>query len=95
MTTKYSTERKEAIINKMLPPSSMSVAELAKQEKIPYGTLYTWKQLHIAKTGQEKQPKSENASISTKEWTAEQKLATIIETSTLSEQARHEYYRKN
>jgi len=41
MTTKYPKERKEAIINKMLPPSSMSVAELAKQEKIPYGTLYT------------------------------------------------------
>jgi len=34
MTTKYSKERKEAIINKMLPPSSMSVAELAKQDKI-------------------------------------------------------------
>ncbi len=38
MTTKYSTERKEAIINKNALPSSMSVAELAKQEKIPYGT---------------------------------------------------------
>ena len=49
MTTTYSKERKEAIINKMLPPSSMSVSELAKQENIPYGTLYTWKQIHIDK----------------------------------------------
>ncbi|MCK5354986.1 MAG: transposase [Methyloprofundus sp.] len=95
MTTKYSKERKEAIINKMLPPSSMSVTELAKQEKIPYGTLYTWKQLHIAKTRQDEEPKSENTNVPTKQWTAEQKLATIIETSTLSEQECHEYCRKN
>ena len=95
MTTKYSKERKEAIINKMLPPTSMSVAELAKQENIPYGTLYTWKQLHIAKTQQTQAPKTESTSASKKQWTAEQKLATIIETSTLNEQERHEYCRKN
>ena len=95
MTTKYSRERKEAIINKMLPPTSMSVAELAKQENIPYGTLYTWKQLHIAKTQKTQAPKTENTSASKKQWTAEQKLATIIETSTLNEQERHEYCRKN
>jgi hypothetical protein len=39
MTTQYSKERKEAIINKMLPPTSMSIAELAQQENIPYGVL--------------------------------------------------------
>lgn len=95
MTTKYSKERKEAIIKKMLPPSIMSVPELAKQENIPYGTLYTWKQLHIDKIKQTQKPKTENTGVSTKQWTAEQKLATIIETSTLSEQERHEYCRKN
>ncbi len=95
MTTKYSKKRKEAIINKMLPPSSVSVPELAKQENIPYGTLYTWKQLHIDKTQQTQEPKTESTNVSTKQWTAEQKLATIIETSTLSEQERHDYCRKN
>ncbi len=95
MTTQYSKERKEAIINKMLPPSSMSLSELAKQENIPYGTLYTWKQLHIDKAKQTQEAKTESTTISTKQWTAEQKLATIIETSTLSEQERHEYCRKN
>jgi len=44
----------------------MSVAELAKQEKIPYGTLYTWKQLHIAKTSHDEEPKREMTSVSTK-----------------------------
>lgn len=95
MTTKYSQERKEAIINKMLPPSSMSVSELAKQENIPYGTLYTWKQIYIEKTKQAQELQTENTTASTKQWIAEQKLATIIETNTLSEQERHEYCRKN
>lgn len=95
MTTQYSKERKEAIINKMLPPCSMSVSELAKQENIPYGTLYTWKQIYIDQTKQTQELKTENTTASTKHWTAEQKLATIIETSTLNEQERHEYCRKN
>jgi len=95
MTTTYSKERKEAIINKMLPPSSMSVSELAKQENIPYGTLYTWKQIHIDKGNKNNNLKSQSKTYCTKQWTAEQKLATIIETSTLSEQERHEYCRKN
>ena len=95
MTTIYSKERKEAIINKMLPPSNMSVPELAKLENIPYGTVYTWKQVYIDKTKQTQESKTENTNVSIKQWTAEQKLATIIETSTLSEQERHEYCRKN
>ena len=95
MTTKYSEERKEAIINKMLPPSNMSVPELAKLENIPYGTLYTWKQLYVSKHKQVQEPKEQTTNTSTKQWTAEQKLATIIETSTLSEQERNEYCRKN
>jgi len=95
MTTIYSKERKEAIINKMLPPSNMSVPELAKLENIPYGTVYTWKRVYIDKTKQTQELKTENTNVSIKQWTAEQKLATIIETSTLSEQERHEYCRKN
>ncbi len=88
MTTKYPEERRDAIINKMLPPLSMSIPELSKLENIPRGTLYTWKQLYIAK-----HPDcSSKPSIG---WSAEQKLAAIIETSTLSDQERSEYCRKN
>ena len=42
-------------------------------------------------TQQTQTPKTESTRVSKKQWTAEQKLATIIETSTLSEQERHEY----
>jgi transposase-like protein len=91
MTTQYPKERKDAIINKMLPPLNMSVSELTKIENIPYSTLYTWKKTHV-----DKKPKNtENISISSKQWATEKKLAAIIETSTLSEQECSEYCRQH
>ena len=36
----YPQERKEAIIKKLLPPVNKSVAEVAKEEGIPSGTIY-------------------------------------------------------
>ena len=41
--TRYSPERKEAVLKKLLPPYSRSVAEVAKEEGIHTGTLYNWK----------------------------------------------------
>ncbi len=38
----YPLERKEAILNKLLPPSSKAIAEVAKEEGIPIGTIYAW-----------------------------------------------------
>ena len=91
MTTQYPKERKDAIINKMLPPLNMSVSELAKAENIPYGTLYTWKQTYVDK----RLKNTENTSNSPIQWTAEKKLSAIIETSTLNEQECNEYCRKH
>jgi len=88
---KYPEERKNAIINKMLPPLSMSVPELVELEKIPYGTLYTWKKTYVDKVVKGMPAKG----FSSKKWTIEQKLAVIIETSTLNEQERNEYCRKH
>ncbi len=39
----YSPERKEAILQKMAPPHSLTVAELASQEGISTATLYNWR----------------------------------------------------
>ena len=91
MTTQYPKERKDAIINKMLPPLNMSVSELAKTENIPYSTLYTWKKTYLDKAPQN----TDNISTSSKQWTTEKKLAVIIETSTLSEQECNEYCRQH
>ena len=39
---KYSQERKEAVLKKMLAPDNQSIAELAKAESISEATLYNW-----------------------------------------------------
>ncbi|WP_372447748.1 hypothetical protein, partial [Vibrio metschnikovii] len=39
-----STERKEVILKKLLPPYSMSVSQISKEEGISPGTLYYWRQ---------------------------------------------------
>lgn len=38
--SRYSLERKAALLKKLLPPHSLSVAELARQEGISVPTLY-------------------------------------------------------
>jgi transposase-like protein len=91
MGTQYPQERKEAIINKMLPPQSMTVPELAQLENIPLGTLYTWRTQYLNHHNQEITPM---ASTNTPR-SASQKLAIIIETSSLNEQDLSEYCRKN
>ena len=49
----YSPERKAALINKLLPPQNMSVAELSRQEGISQATLYAWRtKLKAALRGQ-------------------------------------------
>ncbi len=40
---RYSSERKAALLKKLLPPFKMSVAELARQENISEVTLYNWR----------------------------------------------------
>lgn len=87
--TQYSPERKAAILKKLLPPLSLSVAELSKQEGISDVTLYTWRKQAKARgevvSGSGKVPD---------EWPAEAKLAVVIETATLSEVELNQYCRE-
>jgi len=91
MGTQYPKERKDAIINKMLPPQSMTVPALAQLENIPLGTLYTWRTQHLNHPCKETIPMAP----SNPPQSASQKLAVIIETSSLNEQDLGEYCRKN
>ena len=84
--TRYSPERKEAVLRKMLPPQSRSMSEVAVEEDIPYNTLYTW-----FKTAQKNGIKMSNSTS----WTAENKLAIIIETGPLTESELAKYCREN
>jgi hypothetical protein len=46
---RYSAERKEAVIRKMLPPLNMSVADLVREEGISDRTLYHWRSESISR----------------------------------------------
>ena len=46
---RYSEERKQAILSKLLPPLSLSVAEVSRSEGIGLQTLYNWRAQAIVK----------------------------------------------
>ena len=52
---KYSPERKEAVLKKMLPPRSWTIAELSREEGICEATLYNWRKA-VRAAGQEVAP---------------------------------------
>lgn len=86
---RYSNERREAVLAKLLPPYNMTIAEVADQESISLATLYNWR----------KQAKSEGRPVpgskpTTDNWSAEAKLATVIETAALSESELSRYCRE-
>ncbi|WP_273181027.1 IS3 family transposase [Ferrovum myxofaciens] len=76
----YSEERKTAVLRKLLPPMNLSVAEVSRQEGISTVTLYAWRN----------KVKSEGVPVpgsvkGADDWSAEAKLAVVIETAGLSE----------
>lgn len=86
---RYSPERKSAILKKLLPPLSLSIAEVSRQENISDVTLYTWR-----KQLREKGVVVSDSQSSPERWSAEAKLAVVAETLTLSEVELGEYCRK-
>ena len=85
----YSAEKKEAVLKKLLPPHNMTVAEISRHEHIPVQTLYTWrdkaKQMGMPVPGKK---------TSTESWSAEVKLAVIVETAALSASELSQYCRE-
>jgi|TARA_R110002012_G_scaffold222771_2_gene394677 transposase-like protein len=86
---RYSIERKEVLLKKLLPPHNLTVAEVARQEGVSDATLYVWRQQ--AKLGAAAVPGEQTL---TDNWPAEAKLAVVIETATLSEIELSEHCRR-
>lgn len=86
---RYSEERKQVILSKLLPPSNMSVAEVSRNEGIGLQTLYNWRD----KAKQQGRPVPGNKPTP-EQWSAEAKLATVIETASLNEAELSEYCRE-
>jgi transposase len=85
---RYSAERKAAVLRKMLPPLNLPVAELAQQEGISDGTLYHWRKQAMAR--------GEMSAVSkgkAEGWSAESRLAAVVETAQLSEVELSQYCR--
>ncbi|PLY36357.1 hypothetical protein F164LOC_15285 [Pectobacterium carotovorum] len=85
----YSEKRKQAILSKLLPPLNMTIAEVARSERIGLQTFYNWRD----KAKQEGRPVPGNKSTP-EHWSAEAKLATVIETTSLNEAELSEYCRE-
>ena len=86
---RYSVERKAAVLWKMLPPLNLSVTELAQQEGISDWTLYHWRKQAMA--GGDMSAVSKRKSEG---WSAESKLAAVVETALLSEVELSQYCRE-
>lgn len=86
---RYSPERKDAVLAKLLPPYNRSVTEVAKEEGISDQTLYNW--LRKLKETGKAVPGKKGASD---KWSAEAKLAIVSETMSLSEKELSEYCRE-
>lgn len=86
---RFSNERKESILKKLLPPVNLTVSEVARQEGMSAQTLYTWR--NKAKRLGKPVP---GKTLSTEDWSAEAKLATVVETMALSESELSQYGRE-
>ncbi len=85
---RYSAERKASVLKKLLPPHNQSVPEVSEQEGIGQGTLYNWR--NQAKEGGAAVPGSGKTS---EQWSAESKLAVVVESASKSESELSEYCR--
>lgn len=88
MQKSYSKEFKESVIRKMMPPNGVSVLQLCKETGVSDVTLYKWRKEYrnrgIAVPGDNSKADG---------WTAEDKLAVVIETAGLNGAQLSEYCR--
>lgn len=85
----YPPERKEAVIQKMMPPINMSVSALSAETGITLSTLYNWR----------KQAKSRGVVVpgdgkNAEQWSSTDKFAVVLETAALNAAELAEYCRK-
>ena len=75
----YSTDFREQMVIKMMPPNSQSVAQIARDTGVPYATLYTWRKQYQSR-GFVVPAKNTN----TAQWDAKTKLTAIIQTAAMT-----------
>ncbi|MFM9435579.1 transposase-like protein, partial [Janthinobacterium sp. CG_23.3] len=77
---RYSAERKEAILRRMMPPENKPVSELAKENGISEQTLYTWRR----NLQSQRVPVPGNGKNAV-EWSSADKFGVVLETAGMNE----------
>jgi transposase-like protein len=76
----YSTERKQAILSKLLPPNNKSLASVVREEGVAGQTLY-----NCRKQAREQGQPVPDKKTTSDQWSHETKFAVVVETAALSE----------
>lgn len=87
---RYSVERKNAVLKKLLPPNNQSVPELSKTEGISEATLYNW----LSKVRLEGSAVPGSRANDAEQWDGEAKLAVVFETQAMNEVEKATYCRE-
>jgi len=86
---RYTAEYKTEIIKRMMPPNNESVVAISREEGVPKGTLYKWRQ--SARISGNATPG--NGQTSDK-WSSQDKFLVVIETFSMNEHDLAAYCRK-
>ncbi|WP_129587038.1 IS3 family transposase [Pseudomonas frederiksbergensis] len=87
--TYYSPERKAALLKMLLPPLSLTVAEVCRREGVSDVSMYLWRKL--ANQGS----KVPDDLLLSDKWSAEARFAAVLETASLTQLELGEYCRRN
>ena len=87
---RYSVERKNAVLKKLLPPENQSIPAVAASEGISEATLYNW----VSKVRREGSAVPGSRASDAEQWDGETKLAVVFETQAMNEAEKSAYCRK-
>jgi len=86
---KYSLERRESVLKKLLPPDARSVAEVSAEEGICTAALFNWR--NSARAQGQSMPDSDKPA---KSWSSEEKFTSVMESAAMNQTELAEYCRK-
>ena len=84
---KYSPELKEAILRRILPPNSESIAKVAREEGLPEQTIRNWR--NEARENGTPAPARDNS----EKWSTQDKFLIVVETASMNESELASYAR--
>ena len=86
---RYSVERKNAVLKKLLPPENQPVPAVSASEGICEATLYNW----VSKARREGSAVPGSRASDAEQWDGEAKLAAVLETQAMNEAEKSAYCR--